>query len=80
MWEYIGTSASLEASIEEATGAHQAFWAMSREENVDLQQYRTILASIMAWAYNRPIMRVKDQAYFLLGLLGINMPILCVER
>ena len=33
----------------------------------------------MSWASNRHTTRVEDQAYCLLGIFGVNMPMLCGE-
>ena len=40
---------------------------------------RPCVAQIMSWAANRTTMRVEDRAYSLMGLLGVNMPVLYGE-
>ncbi|KIN96604.1 hypothetical protein M404DRAFT_239875 [Pisolithus tinctorius Marx 270] len=40
---------------------------------------RVCVAGIMSWAADRKTMRVEDRAYSLLGLFGVNMPILYGE-
>ena len=40
---------------------------------------RPCVAQIMSWAANRTTMRVEDRAYSLMGLLGVNMPMLYGE-
>ena len=40
---------------------------------------RPCVAQIMSWAANRTTTRVEDRAYSLMGLLGVNMPMLYGE-
>ena len=40
---------------------------------------RLCVAQIMSWAANRTTTRVEDRAYSLMGLLGVNMPMLYGE-
>ena len=44
-----------------------------------LYRNRLCVAQIMSWAANRTTTRVEDRAYSLMGLLGVNMPMLYGE-
>ncbi|OAL57162.1 hypothetical protein IQ07DRAFT_485617, partial [Pyrenochaeta sp. DS3sAY3a] len=73
-WEHIGTRASLAFTISRATGigtqflhgGHEALWQAS-------------IAMRMSWASSRLTTRLEDQAYCLLGIFDINMPLLYGE-
>jgi hypothetical protein len=71
-WELLGTKRSLESTVEEITGI-----------DVDvLRGHDPIIrnaAQRMAWAANRITTRSEDTAYCLLGLFGVNMPLLYGE-
>ncbi|KAK0641895.1 heterokaryon incompatibility protein-domain-containing protein [Cercophora newfieldiana] len=71
-WVELGTKASLERQLEEATG-------------IRLDVLRGASPSIcsaaerMSWASNRHTTRIEDIAYSLLGIFSINMPLLYGE-
>ena len=70
MWQEIGTRDSLASAIEKAT-------QMTR---TDLRNWKTCsLATKMSWAARRTTLRIEDEAYCLMGLFGINMPLLYGE-
>ncbi|KAI6126067.1 heterokaryon incompatibility protein-domain-containing protein [Pisolithus croceorrhizus] len=46
---------------------------------IGLAAKRLSVAQIMSWAANRKTTRVEDRAYSLMGLLGVNMPMLYGE-
>lgn len=67
-WEYIGTRTSLKPIIEKVTRIF------------DLNSFHTAsTAQIFSWASQRETTRIEDQAYCLLGLVGVNMPLLYGE-
>jgi hypothetical protein len=72
-WGEIGTKATLLEDLVEITGI----------PSKALMQPRTIqrhsVADRMSWASKRETTRIEDQAYSLLGLFGINMPLLYGE-
>jgi hypothetical protein len=67
-WVDIGTKSSLEEVLSEITGIH------------DFEFYEeACVAQKMSWASNRQTTRVEDKAYCLMGLFGVNMPLLYGE-
>ncbi|KAK0105206.1 hypothetical protein ONS95_004399 [Cadophora gregata] len=67
-WNEIGTKATLKSIIEETTRITHLF---------DFS--KACIAQKMSWAAMRTTTRVEDEAYCLMGLFGINMPILYGE-
>ena len=70
-WETIGSKAQLAYVISTASG-------ISLDHLVDFNE--ACVAQKMFWASTRETTRVEDQAYCLLGLFGINLPLLYGER
>lgn len=64
-WIDIGTKATLESEIKAATKITQLF---------DFSE--VCIAQKMSWAAQRKTARVEDEAYCLMGIFGVNMPIL----
>ncbi|KAH8173264.1 heterokaryon incompatibility protein (HET) domain-containing protein [Sarocladium implicatum] len=71
-WEHIGDRFSLERVICERTGIHPKF--LERDEI-----WQASVAEKMSWASKRQTTRSEDIAYCLMGLFGINMPLLYGE-
>ena len=72
-WRYLGTKETLSDWIVLATG-------IDKETLLDASQLRRIsIARRMSWAANRNSTRVEDIAYCLLGIFGVNMPLLYGE-
>ncbi|KAI5997870.1 heterokaryon incompatibility protein-domain-containing protein [Pisolithus orientalis] len=78
-WELIGTKEGLTSTLQDIT-------RIPEEVLKDAQVLRSIdsserprTAQIMAWAADRTTTRVEDRAYSLLGLFGVNMPMLYGE-
>jgi hypothetical protein len=71
-WYDIGTRNSLMGLIEDITGIPR----LGLSGN-SLKSYS--IAEKMSWASGRSTTRVEDQAYCLLGIFGINMPLLYGE-
>lgn len=68
-WESIGTRSSLHTTIAEATGIPSA---VLRLEKLPKQCH---VSERMGWAANRIAKEVEDEAYSLMGLFDIRMPI-----
>ncbi|KAL2062120.1 hypothetical protein VTL71DRAFT_6386 [Oculimacula yallundae] len=67
-WNEIGTKATLEAAIESVTNiSHLSDFS------------EACIAQKMSWASHRKTTRVEDEAYCLMGLFNVNMPILYGE-
>ena len=70
-WKEIGTKLQLHSAISSATG-------ISAEYLIDF--WPASIAQKMSWAAQRKTTRIEDQAYCLLGLFGVNMPLLYGEQ
>jgi hypothetical protein len=71
-WSRIGNRTDLVGVITAATGIHTPFF-----EHRDLTRFS--IAQRMSWASKRQTTRIEDGAYCLLGLFGVNMPLLYGE-
>ncbi|KAL9635912.1 MAG: hypothetical protein Q9204_002437 [Flavoplaca sp. TL-2023a] len=72
-WQFIGDKAELASEISAATGINQKYiaeWDAVSEASV---------AARLSWASRRQTTRLEDQAYCLLGLFDVNMPLLYGE-
>jgi hypothetical protein len=67
-WNEIGTKSGLKSIVQTITGIQ------------DLPRYgNACIAQKISWASNRETTRIEDQAYSLLGIFGVNMPLLYGE-
>ncbi len=71
-WNEIGSRESLKGSIEGVTGIPELVLM-----NDSLRKH--CVAEIMSWAAGRHTTRIEDRAYSLLGLFGVNMPLIYGE-
>ncbi|KAI4204093.1 MAG: hypothetical protein LQ346_001669 [Caloplaca aetnensis] len=72
-WRYIGDKADLVTQISASTGINQQYvleWGTVTKASV---------AARMSWAARRSTTRPEDEAYCLMGLFGVNMPLLYGE-
>jgi hypothetical protein len=69
-WVEIGTKSSFADLISSVTGIARSDMANFRDANVAVK---------MSWAANRETTRTEDIAYCLMGLFGVNMPLLYGE-
>ncbi|KAH8879042.1 HET-domain-containing protein [Thozetella sp. PMI_491] len=72
-WNYIGTKLTNLKALEEITRIGRRFL-----RDVDELQFASV-AQRMSWAAGRKTTRREDAAYCLLGIFGINMPLLYGE-
>lgn len=77
-WNPIGDKYQLRSVIAEITGIGKEFLGTSPYEVLNAMS-RASVAQKMSWAANRSTTRVEDRAYCLLGIFGINMPLLYGE-
>ena len=73
-WTKLGTKADLEEIISNRTGIPESI--LSGDD--DLEEFS--IAQRMSWAAERETSRIEDHAYSLMGIFGINMPLLYRER
>ncbi|KAF2489721.1 HET-domain-containing protein [Lophium mytilinum] len=71
-WQEIGTKGNLPDLISKITGIHPTILMGESPETVSVAQR-------MSWASKRKTTRIEDLAYCLMGLFGINMPMLYGE-
>jgi hypothetical protein len=72
-WDEIGTKMSLAENVSRITAIDESIL----KDNS--QMVKINVASRMSWASKRQTTRIEDQAYCLMGLFGINMPLLYGE-
>ncbi|KAL2174185.1 heterokaryon incompatibility protein-domain-containing protein [Thermothelomyces heterothallicus CBS 202.75] len=72
-WRLLGTKSSLVKHVVKATGIDEV--TLIDPELI----YNASVAQRMSWAANRTTTRIEDQAYSLLGIFGVNMPIIYGE-
>ncbi|KAF2675962.1 HET-domain-containing protein, partial [Lentithecium fluviatile CBS 122367] len=72
-WKELGTKATLRQSVSDCTGIPEGILSGSD----DLE--RVSIAQRMSWAAKRKTTRLEDRAYCLMGIFGINMPLLYGE-
>jgi hypothetical protein len=73
-WKKLGTKETLRRDVSGCTGIPVGI--LSGED--DLEMYS--IAQRMSWAAKRKTSRIEDHAYCLLGIFGINMPLIYGER
>ncbi|KAI1869377.1 hypothetical protein JX265_006467 [Neoarthrinium moseri] len=71
-WENIGTREELRPVISAVTHISPSFFT-----DGDMEKFS--VAQKMSWASRRQCTRVEDEAYCLLGIFGVNMPLLYGE-
>lgn len=72
-WRYLGAKKDLVEEIEKATHIHLGVLMRVIEPRA------FSIAQRMSWTAHRTTSRLEDQAYCLLGLFGVNMPLLYGE-
>ena len=73
-WKELGTKASLRQDVSEYTGIPVSI--LSGDDNLETFS----VAQRMSWAAKRKTSRIEDRAYCLLGIFGINIPLVYGER
>ncbi|KAK1831524.1 heterokaryon incompatibility protein-domain-containing protein [Podospora conica] len=71
-WRRIGSKWGLRREI-------MAFTGIGEADLIVFDPTRSSIAQKLSWASHRKTTRVEDEAYCLLGLLGVNMPLLYGE-
>ncbi|KAI6022080.1 heterokaryon incompatibility protein-domain-containing protein [Pisolithus marmoratus] len=77
-WVSVGTKQDLTSTLENITRIPKDVLKDERVLSTELWE-RPCVARIMSWAADRKTTRVEDRAYSLLGLFGVNMPLLYGE-
>ncbi|KIW29225.1 uncharacterized protein PV07_05050 [Cladophialophora immunda] len=74
-WQEIGTKSMLSRLISDITGVPEAVLVMPPEK--EIHEYP--IAARISWIAKRRTTRIEDISYSLLGILGVNMPMLYGE-
>jgi hypothetical protein len=77
-WVSFGSITSLLRKIVFITGVDEKILSSHGERKIILLR-RSTVAQRMSWAARRTTTRIEDQAYCLLGIFGVNMPLLYGE-
>ncbi|KAI6777603.1 uncharacterized protein J7T54_002746, partial [Emericellopsis cladophorae] len=78
-WQHIGSKGSLGSCLSKATGIDEEILRVSSQDSVRARLDACTIAQRMSWAASRTTKREEDMAYCLLGIFGINMPMLYGE-
>ncbi|KAH7235943.1 heterokaryon incompatibility protein-domain-containing protein [Fusarium tricinctum] len=81
-WSPLGDRHTLASTIREITGIDQSYLHRpdaKKDRKISTQLQRENVATRMGWMAQRETTRVEDMAYSMLGIFGINMPILYGE-
>ncbi|SPJ72463.1 related to beta transducin-like protein [Fusarium torulosum] len=81
-WSPLGDRHNLASTIREITGIDQSYLLRpdgKKDRKISTQLQRENVATRMSWMAQRETTRVEDMAYSMLGIFGINMPILYGE-
>jgi hypothetical protein len=71
-WQYLGSKVDLQSEVQLITGIDTEVLTTGKLETVSI-------ARRMSWAAKRQTTRIKDQAYSLMGIFDVNMPLLYGE-
>ncbi|RSM15907.1 hypothetical protein CEP52_000496 [Fusarium oligoseptatum] len=81
-WSPLGSRHSLASTISEITGIEESFLLkpdQKKDRKITTLLQRENVATRMGWMAHRETTRPEDMAYSLMGIFGINMPILYGE-
>jgi hypothetical protein len=78
-WEFICESSAITKGLSDATGISEHLFQHTDSCDTRLFLRYIPVAEKMSWAANRETSRIEDEAYCLLGLFDVNMPLLYGE-
>ena len=78
-WNSIGMKDNLSQELSLITGIGQEVLLASKGRNLEELLDQVPTARKMSWAANRETTRIEDTAYCLLGIFGVNVPLLYGE-
>ena len=78
-WNSIGTKDELSPQLSLITGIGQEVLLASKRRHLEESLNEVPIARRMSWAAKRETTRIEDTAYCLLGIFGINFPLLYGE-
>lgn len=78
-WNKFGTRSTLSMEIEHITKIPRSYLVSGFPSPARAIVTGSCVAEIMSWAGQRQTTRIEDRAYSLLGLFGVNMPMLYGE-
>ncbi|KAK4455260.1 heterokaryon incompatibility protein-domain-containing protein [Podospora aff. communis PSN243] len=78
-WAELGLREHLSSAVSEITNIDESFLSRPSSEDINNLLARASIAERMSWASRRSTSREEDGAYCLLGIFGINIPLLYGE-
>lgn len=78
-WEIVGSRDNLSGEVSAVTGIPERYLRRAEANNMSAYLAVVSVAERMSWASTRQCTRAEDRAYCLLGLFGVNMPLLYGE-
>ncbi|KAI0550043.1 heterokaryon incompatibility protein-domain-containing protein [Xylaria curta] len=78
-WITIGLKATLSKEISDITSIEEHILLASKDRDLEAVLSQVPIAARMAWAARRETTRIEDIAYCLLGIFGVNLPLLYGE-
>ncbi|KAI0182907.1 heterokaryon incompatibility protein-domain-containing protein [Xylaria flabelliformis] len=78
-WITIGSKATLSKEISDITGIKEYILRALNDQNLEDFLSQVPIAARMSWAARRETTRIEDMAYCLLGIFGVNLPLLYGE-
>lgn len=76
-WRRFGDRASLSGELEQRTGVQRAL--LQPQGTTETLMRQASVAHRMSWAARRKVFKEEDIAYCLMGIFGVNMPVLYGE-
>lgn len=78
-WSFVGKRSTLCQALSNITKIDETLLAGTEQREIRSLLRRTTVAKRMSWATNRETTVVEDIAYCLLGIFGVNMPLMYGE-
>ena len=78
-WAYLGDRSNLRADLERITGIGSEVLGATSQECITKVLRKIPVARRMSWAASRVTTRTEETAYCLLGIFGVNLPLLYGE-
>ena len=78
-WAFLGDRSDLRADLERITGIGNEVLGATSQECITKVLGKIPVARRMSWAASRVTTRTEDTAYCLLGIFGVNLPLLYGE-
>ncbi|KAI0528125.1 heterokaryon incompatibility protein-domain-containing protein [Xylaria bambusicola] len=78
-WRAVGLKTAMSKGLSKITGIAEDILLVAKDRDLDDVLSQVSVAARMSWAARRETTRVEDIAYCLLGIFGVNLPLLYGE-